>query len=133
MPAIDMLSLVSDALQDIASLHQNACHHWQRDRLHSRENLSSDTRALDFPERRFGHLSAVVGPCQLNDNGPLSVQTAVTHEWSVANVDAILATVERLYAMATDDRLGAAVFLDRMPWLPALVDEIAADGARLDG
>jgi hypothetical protein len=57
---------------------------------------------------------------------------AVTHEWSVANVDAILATVERLYAMATDDQPGAAEFLDRMAWLRALVDEIAADGARLD-
>ena len=51
----------------------------------------------------------------------------------MANVDAILATVERLYAMATDDQPGAAEFLDRMAWLPALVDEIAAEGARLDG
>jgi hypothetical protein len=58
--------------------------------------------------------------------------SAVTHELSVANVGAILATVERLYAMATDDQPGAAEFLDRMAWLRALVDEIAADGARLD-
>jgi hypothetical protein len=51
-------------------------------------------------------------------------------EWIAANVDSILATVERLYAMATDDQPGASEFLDRMAWLPALVDEIAADGAR---
>jgi hypothetical protein len=54
-------------------------------------------------------------------------------EWIRANVDSILDTVERLYAMATDDHPGSAEFLTRMAWLPALVDEIAADGARLDG
>ena len=38
------------------------------------------------------------------------------------------ATLERLYAAAAEtDTPGAAEFLDRMAWLPALVDEIAAD------
>jgi hypothetical protein len=54
-------------------------------------------------------------------------------EWIAANVDEVLATVERLYETATDDQPGAAEFLKRMAWLPALVDEIAAAGARLDG
>jgi hypothetical protein len=52
-----------------------------------------------------------------------------TPDWIRANVDSILATIERRYAMATDDQPTAAEFLD-MSWLPALVDEIAADGAR---
>ena len=39
--------------------------------------------------------------------------------------------MERLYAVtAESDQPGAIEFLDRMRWLPALVDEIAADGAR---
>jgi len=45
----------------------------------------------------------------------------------------LLAVIERLFAAATDDQPGAPKFLNRMSWLPALVDEIAADGARLDG
>ena len=47
--------------------------------------------------------------------------------------DAMLATLERLFAAATDDQPGSGEFLARLSWLPKLVDEIAADGARLDG
>jgi hypothetical protein len=53
--------------------------------------------------------------------------------WSVANVDAIFATVERLYAMASDDQPGAAEFLNRMAWLPPLLAHLDADMARGDG
>jgi hypothetical protein len=60
-------------------------------------------------------------------------EPAATPSWIATHTDEILATLERLYAMATDDQPGAAEFLDRMSWLPALVAEIAADGARLDG
>jgi hypothetical protein len=60
-------------------------------------------------------------------------EPAATPSWIATHTDEILATLERLYAMATDDQPGAAEFLDRMSWLPALVDEIAADGARRDG
>jgi hypothetical protein len=41
--------------------------------------------------------------------------------WIVANVDSILATIERLYAMATEGHPGSAEFLQRMAWLPALI------------
>ena len=64
---------------------------------------------------------------------PAGRDQRATPDWFRANVDEVLATIERLYAMATDDQPGAAEFLDRMAWLPALVDEIAADGARLAG
>jgi hypothetical protein len=51
-------------------------------------------------------------------------------EWIAANVDSILATIERLYAMATDEQPGAAEFLDRMAWLPELLADL--DQAKLD-
>lgn len=45
--------------------------------------------------------------------------------WIRANVDSLLATIERLYAMALGGDLpGSAEFLERMALLPALVDEI---------
>jgi hypothetical protein len=61
-------------------------------------------------------------------------EPAATPSWIATHTDEILATLERLFAMAGEsDTPGAAEFLARMRWLPALVDEIAADGARLDG
>src|SRR5690242_19642162 len=43
-------------------------------------------------------------------------------EWIRANVDGMLATLERLYAAALDgDHPGADEFLDRMAWLPELL------------
>jgi hypothetical protein len=46
-------------------------------------------------------------------------------EWIAANVDEVLATLERLYAMAADDqRPGVGEFLDRMAWLPALLQRL---------
>jgi hypothetical protein len=46
-------------------------------------------------------------------------------EWIAANVDEVLATIERLYAKAADDeRPGAGEFLDRMAWLPALLERL---------
>ena len=59
-------------------------------------------------------------------------EPAATPAWIATHTDEILATIERLYAVAIEDHPGSAEFLDRMAWLPALVDEIAADGARLD-
>jgi hypothetical protein len=56
-----------------------------------------------------------------------------TPQWIAANVDEMLATIERLYAMATDDQPGSAEFLDRMAWLPALLAEFDdAPGPPLD-
>jgi hypothetical protein len=50
---------------------------------------------------------------------------AASPEWIAANVDEVLATIERLYAMAADDeRPGVGEFLDRMAWLPALLERL---------
>ena len=52
---------------------------------------------------------------------------AASPEWIAANVDEVLATIERLYAMAADDeRPGVGEFLDRMAWLPALLAKLDA-------
>jgi hypothetical protein len=46
-------------------------------------------------------------------------------EWIAANVDDVLATMERLYAKAADDeRPHVGEFLDRMAWLPALLQRL---------
>jgi hypothetical protein len=58
---------------------------------------------------------------------------AASPEWIAANVDEVLATIERLYAMAADDeRPGVGEFLDRMAWLPALLERLDRP-APLDG
>jgi hypothetical protein len=58
---------------------------------------------------------------------------AASPEWIAANVDEVLATIERLYAMAADDeRPGVGEFLDRMAWLPALLERLDPP-APLDG
>ena len=50
---------------------------------------------------------------------------AASPEWIAANVDEVLATIERLYAMAADDeRPGVGEFLGRMAWLPALLERL---------
>jgi hypothetical protein len=54
-------------------------------------------------------------------------------EWISANVDLVLATIERLYAMAIEGHSGSGEFLGRMSWLPRLVIEIEAEGVPLDG
>jgi hypothetical protein len=60
-------------------------------------------------------------------------EPAATPEWIAANVDEMLATNERLYAVAVEvDDPGAIEFLDRMSWLPALLNDIERDAARLD-
>jgi hypothetical protein len=59
---------------------------------------------------------------------------AVTHEWSVANVDAILATLDQLYTVAAKDHPGAGEFLIRLAWLPPLrADLDDQPGKPLDG
>lgn len=46
-------------------------------------------------------------------------------EWIVANVDGVLASVERLYALALGgDHPGADEFVRRMSWLPALIPQL---------
>jgi hypothetical protein len=48
-----------------------------------------------------------------------------TAEWIAANVVSMLATLERLFSAAAEtDTLGAAEFLDRMAWLPPLLDDL---------
>jgi hypothetical protein len=52
-------------------------------------------------------------------------QDAASPEWIAANVDEVLAAIERLYATAADDqRPGVGEFLDRMAWLPALLQRL---------
>ena len=54
-------------------------------------------------------------------------------EWISANVDEVLATIERLYAVAADDkRPRAGEFLTRMAWLPTLLADLDAGEARHD-
>jgi hypothetical protein len=54
-------------------------------------------------------------------------------EWIAANVDEVLATIERLYATAADDeRPSVGEFLRRMAWLPALLERLDQP-APLDG
>ena len=48
----------------------------------------------------------------------------------LANVDAILATLDRLYAMAAKDHPGAGEFLIRLAWLPPLLADL--ERPRLD-
>jgi len=51
-------------------------------------------------------------------------------EWIAANVDEVLASIERLYARAAEDeRPGAGEFLDRMAWLPPLLANLDAGAA----
>jgi hypothetical protein len=55
---------------------------------------------------------------------PRLTTPAVAHEWSVANVAAILATLEQLYAVAVNDHPGLDVFLVRLKWLPPLLADL---------
>jgi hypothetical protein len=58
---------------------------------------------------------------------------AATPEWIAANVDGMVATLERLYALAAEDEHpGVGTFLYRMSWLPTLLADIER-GTRLDG
>ena len=58
---------------------------------------------------------------------------AASPEWIAANVDEVLATIERLYAMAADDeRPGVGEFLGRMAWLPTLLAELDQPAKRID-
>ena len=55
----------------------------------------------------------------------LAGRDAVSPEWIAANVDEVLATIERLYAKAdADERPGVGEFLGRMAWLPALLQRL---------
>jgi hypothetical protein len=54
-------------------------------------------------------------------------------EWIKANVDQVLAVLERLYCVAADTDTACAIeFLDRMSWLPKLLAELEP-GKPLDG
>ena len=76
------------------------------------------------------HGTGVLGDAPLGPPPGLEVDLirlttpAVTHEWSVANVDAILATLDRLYAVAAKDHPGAGEFLIRLAWLPPLLADL---------
>ena len=59
-------------------------------------------------------------------------EPAATPAWIATHTDEILATVERLYAMAVQGHLGTDEFLDRMAWLPALLEDLGRPRARLD-
>jgi hypothetical protein len=50
---------------------------------------------------------------------------AATPAWLAENVDGVLATIERLYAVAANgDDPGAGEFVDRLAWLPPLLAEL---------
>ena len=50
---------------------------------------------------------------------------AATPEWIAANVDGMIATLERLYALAAEDEHpGVGTFLYRMSWLPPLLADL---------
>jgi len=56
---------------------------------------------------------------------------AATPEWIRENVDPILATLERLYAVdVAGEHPGADAFLNRMRWLPPLLLELAPRSPR---
>jgi len=60
-------------------------------------------------------------------------EPAATPDWIAANVDEMLATVERLYAVSVEsDAPGAIEFLDRLSWLPPLLADLDRSTA-LDG
>jgi hypothetical protein len=54
--------------------------------------------------------------------------SAVTHEWSLANVDAILAALGQLYAVALKDHPGLDEFLVCLAWLPPLLGDLDRPG-----
>ena len=52
-------------------------------------------------------------------------EPCATPQWLAANVDSVLAVVERLFAVAADsDNPGAGEFLDRLAWLPPLLADL---------
>ena len=53
-------------------------------------------------------------------------EPAATSAWIATHTDEILATIERLYAVAIEDHPGSDEFLDRMAWLPALIRDLDA-------
>jgi hypothetical protein len=60
-------------------------------------------------------------------------EPAATPEWIAANVDGMIATLERLYALAAEDEHpGVGTFHYRMSWLPPLLAELE-QGQLLDG
>jgi hypothetical protein len=58
-----------------------------------------------------------------------------TPQWITDNVEGIVATLERLYRRVGEDieHPGAAKFLARMAWLPALIRDLDEGRVRLDG
>ena len=66
------------------------------------------------------------------DLWPLGDPSA-TPEWIAANVDGVLATVERLYSVAIQGFPGSDEFFDRMRWLPQLLVKLDTPGVLLDG
>jgi hypothetical protein len=56
-----------------------------------------------------------------------------SREWIGAHVDEMLATIERLYAVALDcEHPGAEEFLQRMGWLPTLIGDLSEGQAALN-
>ena len=60
-------------------------------------------------------------------------EPAATPDWIAANVDGVLATVERLYSVAIQGFPGSDEFFDRMRWLPQLLVKLDTPGVLLDG
>lgn len=89
--------------------------------LCSSSSVARDPRARPVAEtarrRIAGHTCLEVDLIRLTT-------PAVTHEWSVANVNAILATLDQLYAMALKDHPGLDEFLVRLAWLPPLLADL---------
>src|SRR4051812_24462347 len=56
-----------------------------------------------------------------------------TPEWIAAHTDVVLATIERLYAVAVDgNHPGSDEFLERLMWLPELIRRLEANTAPFD-
>jgi hypothetical protein len=77
------------------------------------------------------HVLAEAFTAHVNDLRPAG-DTNATLEWIAANVDGLLATIERLYAVAVEGHPGSHDFLDRMAWLSALLADIEQGAGRLD-
>jgi hypothetical protein len=98
---------------------------------------------IGTPENQHAYILAFANALAVRDDGPRIRQRladafvlhredlwpagepAATPEWIDGHVDVILATIERLYAVVvTGEHPGAQEFLDRMAWLPVLLNEV---------
>ena len=51
-------------------------------------------------------------------------EPCATPQWIAGNIDEVLAVIERLYRVGLEGHPGSDGFLDRMAWLPALLESL---------